>query len=270
MNILPCTAETVLAILRQAADAILEIYLQDNLSISYKDDSSPLTLADSRSHEILSSGLAALSDAPVVSEESESLSGIDSLQPYWLIDPLDGTKDFIARNGEFTVNVAFMSGGVPVAGFVSIPAEHSVYFALQGQGAFRIGPTDTAPQHISYQAVNGRCCLSESRFHAAEETEKLAQALGATEIKTFGSALKLCRFAEGAIDLYPRFNPTCIWDTAAAHCIVRESGGELYSLPGGETLSYSLSKLVNSPFVVCAPDFYPAVSAGLRKIGYLR
>jgi 3'(2'), 5'-bisphosphate nucleotidase len=210
-----------------AAEAILEIYASD-FAVASKSDASPLTLADSR--------LAAVApEIPVISEEQAETDGLPATVPprFWLVDPLDGTKEFIKRNGEFTVNIALVEHGEPVLGVVGIPVKGVVYGAA---GPARARVTDTGGR---VRAIAARFCPEEgatvaySRSHA--DTARLEEWLTTHRIAArivAGSALKFCLIAEGAADLYPRFGPTMEWDTAAGHALLNAAGGGMTMLDG--------------------------------------
>ncbi|MEA2757236.1 MAG: 3(2), 5-bisphosphate nucleotidase [Aliidongia sp.] len=218
-----------------AAEAILEIYASD-FAVASKSDASPLTLADSRSEAIILRHLASVTpDIPVISEEQAETEGLPASVPprFWLVDPLDGTKEFIKRNGEFTVNIGLIEGGRPVLGVVGIPVKGLVYGAA-GPGTARM--TDAGGR---VRAIAARLCPEEgatvtySRSHA--DTERLEEWLAAHRIAArtiAGSALKFCLLAEGAADLYPRFGPTMEWDTAAGHALLNAVGGSVTMLDG--------------------------------------
>jgi 3'(2'), 5'-bisphosphate nucleotidase len=218
-----------------AAEAILEIYASD-FAVASKSDASPLTLADSRSEAIILRHLAAAApEIPVISEEQAETDGLpDAVPPrFWLVDPLDGTKEFIKRNGEFTVNIALVEHGEPILGVVGIPAKGVVYGAA-GPGSARV--TDAGGR---IRAIAARLCPEEgatvaySRSHA--DTDRLEEWLAAQRIAArivAGSALKFCLLAEGAADLYPRFGPTMEWDTAAGHALLNAAGGGVTLLDG--------------------------------------
>jgi 3'(2'), 5'-bisphosphate nucleotidase len=218
-----------------AAKAILDVY-GTAFTVSEKSDLSPLTLADARSEAIILPLLAAATpDIPIISEEQAEASGLPGAAPsrFWLVDPLDGTKEFIKRNGEFTVNIALVDAGEPVLGVVGIPVKGVVYGAA-GPGSARV--TDSGGR---VRGITARPCPEEgatvaySRSHA--DSAQLEEWLAAHKIAgriSAGSALKFCLLAEGAADLYPRFGPTMEWDTAAGHALLRAAGGTVTMLDG--------------------------------------
>ncbi|AEY02718.1 3'(2'),5'-bisphosphate nucleotidase [Oceanimonas sp. GK1] len=234
---------------RKAGAAIMEIYGRD-FSIEQKEDKSPLTEADAAAHQIIADGLAKLElKAPILSEEDTAgFAGTDEHGRYWLVDPLDGTKEFIKRNGEFTVNIALVEHGKPVLGVVYAPALDVGYTAAQGIGAFKTEGQNTpmAIQVAAYQAGTPWRVVG-SRSHAGDSLLQLLEKLGENELVAMGSSLKLCLVAEGAADVYPRLGPTSLWDTGAAQCVVEQAGGTVVQL-NGEPLSYTNTQEVLNPF----------------------
>lgn len=250
--------ETLLDDVRQiaveAGHGILDIYDRDYDIVS-KSDGSPLTAADRRSHEIISARLSILTpEIPILSEESSSTDIAErrDWERLWVIDPLDGTKEFIKRNGEFTVNIALVDGGRPVLGVVYTPVKAMTHFAAEGRGAFR-QQGEEAPESIRVGAYQGGPCrMVASRSHAGAAVthfcEQLEAREGPVEKISMGSALKVCLVAEGAADVYPRLGPTSEWDTAASHCILEEAGGRLLNC-SGEPLSYNKEDVLNPWFI---------------------
>ncbi|MDQ7727303.1 3'(2'),5'-bisphosphate nucleotidase CysQ [Halomonas sp. SpR8] len=243
----------VLALAHQAGDAIMVIYARE-FEVTMKADHSPVTEADQAAHNVIIAGLAALEgDLPILSEEATAaFTGTASEQRYWLVDPLDGTKEFIKRNDEFTVNIALIDHGQPVLGVVFAPALGIGYCAAQGEGAFKIEQQgDLVPIRVAGYPSAGqswRVMASRSREEAAMQT--WLKRLGDYQLVPMGSSLKLCLIAEGAADVYPRLGPTCLWDTAAAHAVVAEAGGRVVTLTG-TSLSYSHPQQhLNPHFVV--------------------
>ena len=254
MNISKEQLYTLHRIAKQAGEAILEVYRQD-FDVSYKDDSSPLTEADLASHHCILKGLAeAFPDIPVLSEESAEVPYQERAQwdCFFLIDPLDGTKEFVKRNGEFTVNIALICGQEAVAGVVYAPVLERSYLGAKQLGALKIEAAQEQRIAIApYQG--GPLKVVASRSHASADTEafltRLAQDIPEQETLSIGSSLKLCLVAEGAAHIYPRFGPTMEWDSAAAHAIVSAAGGRVYQ-PNGEELSYNKENLLNPFFLV--------------------
>jgi 3'(2'), 5'-bisphosphate nucleotidase len=242
----------------RAGERIMEIYGAD-IAVSAKQDRSPLTQADLASHELISASLRRLAPRmPILSEESSGV-GFDERRRwprYWLVDPLDGTKEFISRNGQFTVNIALIEAHRPVLGVVHVPADGRTYYAWEGGGAFLRETAGTHPIQTR-RARADRLVLAGSRSHGTPEQERFFAACGDhVEILSIGSALKFCLVAEGRVDLYPRFGPTSEWDTAAAHCVVEQAGGRVVSLDL-EPLRYNTRPaLLNPHFLAIGdPDF---------------
>lgn len=240
------------AIAREAGAAILGIYAR-NFTVQEKADKSPLTEADVAAHTIISRRLSELSPSlPILSEEDiDGFSGPDQAGRYWLVDPLDGTKEFIKRNGEFTVNIALIAKGRPVLGVVFAPMLDTIYFAAQGMGAFRqIGEGEQEQICVAEHDVGTSWKVVGSRSHAGDSLREVLQLLGAHEMLSMGSSLKFCMVAEGSADVYPRLGLTSLWDTAAAQCIVEQAGGRVIKLTG-EPLGYGdTSEILNPYFIV--------------------
>jgi 3'(2'), 5'-bisphosphate nucleotidase len=224
----------VLEIVATASRAILEIYAGSH-DVEYKEDDSPLTRADKAAHEILASGLASLSPHfPVLSEESQAAHDFSTRgvwPTYWLVDPLDGTKEFINRNGEFTVNVALISDHRPVLGVVDAPALGFTYSAAVGLGAFRT-EGDGTRRPIKVRPAANPLVVVGSRSHRGSSLDALLARIGPHEMRPMGSALKICLVAEGTADFYPRLGLTSEWDTAAAQAVLEIAGGQLTMLDG--------------------------------------
>ena len=243
----------IIAIAQKAGDAIMEIYVKD-FDIEYKEDTSPLTEADKKANEIIVDGLNALSIIfPILSEEGRDIPFDErkDWEYFWMVDPLDGTKEFIKKNDEFTVNIALIYQNSPILGVVYAPALNEMYWAKQGAGAFKnhvrlpLAVNDTPEKILTVVA---------SKSHLSEETEVFIEALkGITEQLTFvskGSSLKLCMVADGSADIYPRLAPTMEWDTAAADAIVREAGKITNEHQKNSLLVYNKRNLLNPWFVV--------------------
>lgn len=253
--------EPVIDLARQAARAILDIYQDSDLGVTYKADDSPLTRADLASHRIITQGLGALTpDIPIVSEESADtpLTDVD-LSLVWIVDPLDGTKEFVKRNDEFAINIALVSEGVPILGVVYAPVLRLFYQAVRGAGAFRCHE-DAPCQPIAVRRAAGTPLnMAVSRSHGGKRTDgfirRLQEAYDVALIVR-GSSLKPCLVAEGSADIYPRFGKTMSWDTAAPHCIVEEAGGLVRNLHG-QPLRYDDPYIRNPSFVVCGDASLP-------------
>ncbi len=245
--------EEIVAIAQKAGDAIMDIY-EKEFRVAYKDDRSPLTEADTTSNHIICEALSkAYPEIPILSEENkaEAYEVRKYWEYFWLIDPIDGTKEFIKKNGEFTVNIALIHQGTPVLGVVYAPALEEMYKAKKGEGAFKNGQklplkTNESPE------LNLKVVASKS--HLSEETQtfidEIAKSTRNIEQVSRGSSLKLVMVAEGTADIYPRLAPTMEWDTAAADAIVRESGKMTYQFENNKPVVYNKENLLNPWFVV--------------------
>ena len=241
----------VTALACESGRTILAIYRDLNPHVEYKLDNSPVTQADLVSHHILQTGLGRLAPHwPVLSEESVEVPFDErkSWRHFWMIDPLDGTKEFLHRTGEFTVNIALIEDDRPIVGVVYAPVIDKLYFAVRGAGSYRMDGKVTTPIKVA-PATAGNTRFVVSRRHA-DEQETLTQTKGCESI-VMGSSLKFCLIAEGGADVYPRSGPTMEWDTAAAQCILEEAGGSVTD-PEGNTIRYNKHVLLNSGFVARA------------------
>jgi 3'(2'), 5'-bisphosphate nucleotidase len=258
----------------RAGAGIMEIYNgEQEFLVNLKSDNTPITEADRRSHETIKDYLSR-TRIPLMSEEGRDLlyeerCGWDL---YWLVDPLDGTLEFIKRTGEFTINIALMVNNRPTVGVVYVPTSGRIYFAIEGRGAWkRIGmnPNPNAQMNISEimrgaeplpqtDGANNPKVVALSRSHISPDThivvDSLKEKFGKIEILTQGSSLKLCLVAEGLVDIYPRTTPTSEWDTAAGECILNEAGGSIRELEHNSTLNYNKPTLINPNFI-CKSKF---------------
>ena len=244
--------QDIITIAKEAGKAIMQVYRQD-FEVEYKQDSSPLTLADKKANDIIEDGLNKLSvNLPILSEEGNDIPYEDrkDWEYFWLVDPLDGTKEFVKKNDEFTVNIALIHKDTPILGVVYAPALDVCYWAKQGEGAFKDGqnlPLKAESHRNTYKIV-------ASRSHMSDETQTFIDAIDTQkekELISIGSSLKICLVAEGEADIYPRLGPTMEWDTGAAHAIVNESGGQLNDQKNNYVLKYNTKeKLLNNYFVV--------------------
>lgn len=246
--------ENIIEIAKKAGDVIMDVYKKD-FEVEFKADESPLTEADKQAHNVIVAGLEALDlDIPVLSEEGKDIpySERKNWEYFWLVDPVDGTKEFVKKNDEFTVNIALIHKDKPVLGVVYAPALNEMYWAKAGEGAFKDGkklPLYTAEDRKNYIIV-------ASRSHMSEETQQFIDGIETTKSKELiskGSSLKLCLVAEGQADIYPRLGPTMEWDTGAAHAIAQEAGFKLekYSFEKGyESHLYNKENLLNNWFIV--------------------
>lgn len=250
-----------------AGKAILKVYDTD-FEVQTKSDSSPLTLADMESHRHIENALKH-TGIPILSEEGKDIPFTErnGWHSFWLIDPLDGTKEFVNRNGEFTVNIALIRDSYPLAGVIYIPVSDELYFALEGTGSFKAGRASEKLKKCS--SANDLIGLSTalpsggrkrpytvvcSRSHMSAETEAYISSLrdghGELEFASRGSSLKLCMVAEGLADVYPRFAPTMEWDTAAGQAIAEIAGASVTEPGTGNRLQYNKEKLLNPWFIV--------------------
>lgn len=258
-----------------AGKAILDVYNTD-FKVDYKEDRSPLTLADRKAHDIISAQLAVF-DIPVLSEEGKAIAYTTRRKWHrlWIVDPLDGTKEFVKRNGEFTVNIALVEAGRPFLGVVFAPVPQVLYFALRDLGAHKIDSMDRIDALCEYisshactgkdlaahgialpveQAQNAPYTIVGSRSHATEALEAFVEQkrseFGTVDFIPAGSSLKLCLVAEGRAHIYPRLAPTMEWDTAAGHAVVECAGARIYRHSSGAPLQYNKEDLLNPWFVV--------------------
>jgi 3'(2'), 5'-bisphosphate nucleotidase len=242
----------------------MEVYDGD-IAVSRKADASPLTQADMAAHHIIVDGLARLTpEWPVLSEESEALpfEVRQTWRRYWLVDPLDGTREFIKRNGEFTVNIALIEEHQPVLGVVYAPALNLLFYAAKGGGAWRqLG--DREPQRIRARDLDPtQVTVAGSRSHADARLTEFLSRIGPHMLISMGSSLKICLVAEGRADVYPRLGPTSEWDTAAAQCVLEEAGGRLVGADNQPFRYNAKAGLLN-------PDFFATGASSQNWANYL-
>jgi 3'(2'), 5'-bisphosphate nucleotidase len=250
--------EQLVDISRRAGIAILEWY-EGDMGITQKADESPLTRADLASHELITADLTKRwPEIPVLSEESAEIpwETRQKWQQYWLVDPLDGTKEFINRNGEFTVNIALIQHHKPVLGIVHVPVTDVSYFGAVDFGAWRQQGSEPAAAIEVRQPSAEPAVIVGSRSHANPELAGQLNQLGPHELVSMGSSLKFCRVAEGLADFYPRMGPTCEWDTAAAQAVVEAAGGQVVKIDGS-ALAYNTKEAYLNPFFFVFGD--PAI-----------
>ena len=243
--------EKIIEIAKDAGIVIMEIYQKD-FSIEYKDDNSPLTEADLKSNELICEALIRLyPNIPILSEENKMVSYEERKEwdYFWLIDPIDGTKEFIKKNGEFTVNIALIKEGIPVLGVVYAPVLDDMYSAKKGEGAFKNG--EKLPLFFN-SSPKEKLKVVASKSHLSNETQEFIDSLDTKTIEQVskGSSLKLCMVAEGVADIYPRLAPTMEWDTGAAHAVVLEAGKMVSIFDNSQSLQYNKKNLLNPWFVV--------------------
>lgn len=242
--------EPIVALATEAGQAILEVYATD-FDVQEKSDESPLTQADLASHNCIVAGLKQLTpDIPIISEE-DGLPGFEERrkwQRYWLIDPLDGTKEFVNRNGEFTVNIALIDSHRPVFGVVYVPVQDKTYLGCEGHGAELRESGSVTPIRVA-DASSTPVRIVGSRSHRGSSLDAFLERLGETDMLPMGSSLKFCVIAEGRADIYPRLGPTSEWDTAAAQAVVEQAGGKVLELDG-KPLSYNAKEDILNPWFV--------------------
>lgn len=246
--------QEVVGLAVKAGEEIMKVYSRD-FQIEYKDDSSPLTEADKASHEVIDAGLRKLAPGiPVISEEGAGIpySERSGYKSFWLVDPLDGTKEFIKRNGEFTVNIALIEGNVPVLGVIYVPAKGVLYYGQKATGSFRQARGEGAVRIQRALLSRGNAIRAVvSRSHPSPEVADFLKAYTVASSVEAGSSLKFCLVAEDRADIYPRLGPTWEWDSAAGHAIA-EAAGCFVTMPDGSPLTYNKENLKNPGFVVSA------------------
>ena len=249
---LPLPLEDILRLVRQAGDAILAIYNTD-FEVERKQDNSPLTAADLAAHRVIVSTLERLTpEIPVFSEESAKIS-FDTRrqwQCYWLIDPLDGTREFVKRNGEFTVNIALIEAHQPTFGVVYAPVLERLYYGVRDRGAWKQEGERVAEEIRVVSQRRRPARVAGSRSHAGDSLRRFLDNLGDHELLSMGSSLKLCLVAEGQADIYPRLGPTSEWDTAAAQAVVEAAGGCVTTLDLQPLRYNTKDSLLNPHFLV--------------------
>ncbi len=251
--------DALIEIARAASEEVLAVYGKEDFSIETKDDQSPLTEADRRSNAVILEGLASrYPEIPVISEETQATPYDERRhwETFWLVDPLDGTKEFIKRNGEFTVNIALVRNRTPVLGVVARPVTGTLYFARAGEGSFRLEPDGarTRLENSMHYSTEQSVTVVASRSHLTDAVLEFVEKLKAggkdVEFVSAGSSLKLCLVAEGKATVYPRFGPTMEWDTAAAHAVAACAGKRVLNHETGQPLEYNKENLLNPWFIV--------------------
>ena len=247
--------DKVLEIADSASRKVMEIYRTD-FEVQTKEDNSPITAADLASHHVIVDGLRALTpEIPILSEESANAPWTErkNWTRFWLVDPIDGTKDFTNRTGEFTVNIALIENGEPVMGVVTAPALDEAYWGIKGLGAWkRDADGNTRKLEVVDPPKAVRAVASKN--HMNDETRAFIEQLGEHELVQAGSSLKFCRIAEGQADIYPRLGPTCEWDTGAAHAVLSAAGGKVSQLDG-TPLAYGKEDVLN-PYFIASGAWY--------------
>jgi len=242
---------SLLNIVKRAGNEIMHIYQKQGseLQIDYKKDNSPLTMADTLSNDVILTGLKSISEFPIISEESRSVPYLERKKwdIFWLVDPLDGTKEFISRNGQFTVNIALIDNGIPAFGIIYVPAQDIAYIGY-GHSAWKIDQNKR--NLIRVNNKSGNRIAVRSRSHSSNDEEEVLEKFGVSGSISVGSSLKFCMVAEGKADIYYRHGPTMEWDIAAGHAIARAAGGEVFAGQDTEIIfSYNKEDLKNGSFL---------------------
>ena len=252
----PTLARAVARIARRAGAAILDIYGTADFGVEAKADDSPLTRADRAANDVIECGLRELEfQAPIVSEEESSGHGYatrSQFTRFWLVDPLDGTKEFIKRNGEFTVNIALIEAGKPVFGVVYVPVSDDMYYSVPDAGAYHQASAEAEPTAIraaDFTLQDANLKIVASRSHMNDATRAFTERFDRPEIVARGSSLKIMELARGTAHVYPRLGPTMEWDTGAAHAILLAAGGKLVDDTTGRELRYNKESLLNPHFI---------------------
>lgn len=251
--------DQVCQIARKAGDEILRIYEDSEKSaqVDYKADNSPLTLADRRSHEVIAGALQEHSpDVPILSEEGAAIDYATRRQweTFWLVDPLDGTKEFINRNGEFTVNIALVRGRTPVFGVVHAPAIGRMFFGELNAGAY-VRESDGSTTALRVRNRRRDRIGVRSKSHASDEEQRVLDGYGVVDCLSVGSSLKFCLVAEGKADVYYRHGPTMEWDVAAGQAVAQAAGGKVYAGTGPEPFLLNKENLLNGSFLCLGCDY---------------
>ena len=269
MSTPPAFARQIGEIARAAGEAILTIY-QSDFAVQTKADESPLTAADLAAQQVIMAGLAMLEPAlPVLSEEAKALAWSERQHwsRYWLVDPLDGTREFVKRNGEFTVNIALIDNHESVLGVVLAPVTGELYIAEQGHGAWLQKQAGGEWQRLQARALAQPPVMAGSRSHGSLQESMLQALLGAEhELVPLGSSLKFCLIARGGADVYLRLGPTSEWDTAAAQCVLQEAGGTVMDLQG-RTFHYNRGESLLNPEFIAVGDPSVDWASRLRAAG---
>jgi len=239
----------VIAIAKKAGEKIMQIYQKD-FCVEVKEDQSPLTEADLASHHLICDELSKFyPDIPILSEESaDTFQLVDENACFWCVDPLDGTKEFIKKNDEFTVNIALIHNQQPILGVIGVPAKNLGYAAVKGEGAFKQqGGNELRKIHVKSQDPD-HLTFAVSRSHLDDHTKAMVDDYQA-EMMQAGSALKLAFVAEGLVDVYPRFGPTMLWDVAAGQCLIEEAGGQVLWAYNHHPMTYNIRHMKNNSFI---------------------
>ncbi|MCT8987102.1 3'(2'),5'-bisphosphate nucleotidase CysQ [Shewanella phaeophyticola] len=253
----------VIELAKKAGDAIMQVYAQSDLGVEVKQDDSPVTAADIASHNVIVAGLKRhFAAIAVMSEEAADISWTErqTWQTYWLIDPLDGTKEFIKRNGEFTVNIALIHQGKAVAGVVYAPVLKKCYSGILGQGAWLEQGGTVTSLDISERQIQTPPIVVGSRSHVSPDVAQYLEQVGEHNMLSVGSSLKFCMVAEGQADVYPRLGLTSEWDTAAAQAVLESAGGVVLAYPAMTPLEYNQKENILNPYFIAASPAWFAKS----------
>lgn len=245
----------IVTLAKQAGDAIMDIYAKTDLQVEMKQDDSPVTAADIASHNVIVEGLKThFADIAIMSEEDANIdwNTRKNWQTYWLIDPLDGTKEFIKRNGEFTVNIALIHQGQAIAGVVYAPVLSKCYSGIVGQGAWLEHNDKVSLLDISQRSITSIPIVVGSRSHVSPDVAEYLLTVGEHQMLSVGSSLKFCMVAEGQADVYPRLGPTSEWDTAAAQAVLESAGGVVLEYPALTPLQYNQKENILNPYFIAA------------------
>jgi 3'(2'), 5'-bisphosphate nucleotidase len=243
------SATEIKKIAQEAGTAIMGWYAKDSIPVKNKADQSPVTHADEDANQVIITGLKKISSLPILTEESlVDYAFRRTWGDFWLVDPLDGTKNFLNKDGQFTVNIARISNGSPILGVVYVPALNLMYSAEKNKGATLNDKT------IYHKAPNAELVAAVSAMHGSDQTAVALSKAGITKVKPLGSALKLCKIAEGEVDIYPRLGTTCEWDIAAGQLVATEGGGKIIDLKTKKEPAYNKENLENNFFVAAHRD----------------
>jgi len=251
----------IITIAKQAGEKIMQIYQKD-FSVEYKEDQSPLTEADLASHHLICDEFSKLyPDIPILSEESaDTFTLKDQNACFWCVDPLDGTKEFVKKNDEFTVNIALIKNQQPILGVIGVPAKNIVYAAVMVEGAFK-QQGNNALQKIQVKPQDpDNLIFAVSRSHLDDQTKAMVDEYQAETLQA-GSALKLAYVAEGLVDVYPRFGPTMLWDVASGQCIIEEAGGQVLWDKNQHPMTYNINHMKNDSFIAMNESLQKKVEA---------
>ena len=254
MKITPLADELIQSIIelsRQAGAVIMGIYTSE-FDIHIKDDQSPLTEADTKANTVIIKGLEKIAPGiPILSEEGQDIPFEEraNWDTYWLVDPLDGTKEFIKKNDEFTVNIALLENNQPVFGVVFAPALNRLYWGSYDRGSFKSINGDTLIPIFVKSQLSNPVHIAVSRSHPSPQMDRFMCQFDEYDLHPMGSSLKLCTVSDGTVPLSPRLGPTMEWDTAASHAIIRAAGGELINVGTNEPLEYNKQDLLNPEFI---------------------